>query len=330
MYSWTRASGTRPTVQDPFLHPPPPPTSHSTIFLRNMSRLTTLLLLAATAASLALSSAGPRSVVVTGAGGQTGQHLFRRLLALPDEFRPLGLVRSEESRAALLEGTGAPADSVAVADVTDAAAVRRAAKGCDAFCVCTSAKPKMLEGVTDAETGRPVFAFPNGTPEEVDWVGQRNQIDACGPSTHVVLCSSMGGTDPDHPLNNLGRVTDADGASRGGNILKWKRKAEVYLMGSGRPYTIVHPGGLIDEAGGERELVLGVDDGMDGTESRTVPREDVASVMLSALRHPDLYANRSLDLRAKEVGDGAPTTDFRELVENFGDKNCDYSLGEVA
>ena len=65
-----------------------------------MSRLTTLLLLAATAASLALSSAGPRSVVVTGAGGQTGQHLFRRLLALPDEFRPLGLVRSEESRAA--------------------------------------------------------------------------------------------------------------------------------------------------------------------------------------------------------------------------------------
>ena len=94
-----------------------------------MSRLTTLLLLAATAASLALSSAGPRSVVVTGAGGQTGQHLFRRLLALPDEFRPLGLVRSEESRAALLEGTGAPADSVAVADVTDAAAVRRAVRG---------------------------------------------------------------------------------------------------------------------------------------------------------------------------------------------------------
>jgi hypothetical protein len=43
----------------------------------------------------------------------------------------------------------------------------------------------------------------------------------------------MGGTDPENRLNKIG----------GGNILVWKRKAEIYLVNSGLPYTIVHPGG---------------------------------------------------------------------------------------
>ena len=39
----------------------------------------------------------------------------------------------------------------------------------------------------------------------------------------------------------------------------------------------------INLPGGERELVLGVDDSQAGTESRTVPREDVAEVIVQAL-----------------------------------------------
>lgn len=66
----------------------------------------------------------------------------------------------------------------------------------------------------------------------------------------VVVVGSMGGTQPDNFLNTLGN----------GNILAWKRRAEQYLVESGVPYTIVHPGGLLDDKGGERELVLGVDD----------------------------------------------------------------------
>ena len=46
----------------------------------------------------------------------------------------------------------------------------------------------------------------------------------------------------------------------GGNILLWKRKAEQYQVASGLEYTIIHPGGLKDEAGGKRELFVGVDD----------------------------------------------------------------------
>ena len=48
---------------------------------------------------------------------------------------------------------------------------------------------------------------------------------------------SMGGTQADNYLNTFGN----------GNILVWKRKAEKYLVDSGLNYTIIHPGGLIDD-----------------------------------------------------------------------------------
>ena len=293
----------------------------------HITAVTALLLMVAPA--LALSAPAPssavRKIVVTGAGGQTGQALFRKMLALPDEFAPVGIVRTESSKSELVKSGGIPAASIVVVDVaSNADALKEVAKGCDGFAICTSAKPAPTGETT--EEGRPLFGFPNGSPEVVDWEGQKNQIDACGPDTHVVLCSSMGGTDPNHPLNALGKV---DG--KGGNILKWKRKAEKYLIDSGRLYTVVHPGGLLNEPGDERELVVGVDDSTEGTDSRTVPRNDVASVMLNAFRYPKAYANRSFDLRAKPPGDGAPTIDFEALIESLGGgKNCDYSLGEIA
>ena len=44
----------------------------------------------------------------------------------------------------------------------------------------------------------------------------------------------------------------ADGSAFGSRPRQWKRKAEKYLIDSGRPYTIVHPGGLLNEPGGVR------------------------------------------------------------------------------
>jgi hypothetical protein len=237
-------------------------------------------------------------------------------------------VRSEESKAALIEG-GVPASNIAVVDVTDAASVQAVAKDCSAFCICTSAKP-VPTGEVHPETGGPIFGFPNGDPELVDWMGQKNQIDACPAGAHVVICSTMGGTDVNQGLNNIGRTVNEDGSISGGNIVKWKRTSEVYLMNKNDlKYTIVHPGGLLNEPGGERELVVDVDDTTTLTDSRTVPREDVAEVMLQALRHPESYAGRSFDLRAKPVGDGSPTTNFETLLESLKGQNCDYSLGET-
>jgi hypothetical protein len=74
----------------------------------------------------------------------------------------------------------------------------------------------------------------------VDWVGQKAQIDAAkmAGANQVVIVSSMGGTDKNNRLNSLGN----------GNILVYKRKAEEYLIAQDIPsYTILHPGGLIDE-----------------------------------------------------------------------------------
>lgn len=86
------------------------------------------------------------------AGGQTGQHIFRKLLAKPG-YAPIGTVRSEASRQALIEGTagiGAPADdnsqpippeSVVVCDITTGEGLDEIIKDCDAVMICTSAKP---------------------------------------------------------------------------------------------------------------------------------------------------------------------------------------------
>jgi len=95
----------------------------------------------------------------------------------------------------------------------------------------------------------------------------------------------MGGTNPDNFLNSIGRRKDGSG----GDILLWKRKAERYLVESGVPYTIIHPGGLVDEDGSKRELVVGVNDEImkdpafasGGT--RSVARADVARVCKAAL-----------------------------------------------
>lgn len=87
----------------------------------------------------------------------------------------------------------------------------------------------------------PVFEYPEGQyPEQVDWIGQKAQIDAAkkAGANQVVIVSSMGGTDRSNRLNALGN----------GNVLIHKRCAEEYLLAADFPsYTIFHPGGLIDE-----------------------------------------------------------------------------------
>ena len=285
-----------------------------------------------------------RRVLVTGAAGQTGQHIFRKLLAKPG-YTPIGTVRSEESRQALLAGTAGigatdkdaapvPPDSVVVCDITnaDTSTIDELLADCDALMICTSAKPAPT-GEINEETKRPIFGFPNGQPELVDWIGQKNLIDAAKKAkkdVHVVLCGSMGGTNPNNSLNNLGKITNSDGSVTGGDILKWKRKSEVYLMNeSGLPYTIVHPGGLLNEPGNERELCLGVDDKIPGTSNNSVPREDVANVMIAALED-ESYRGRSFDLVSKPVGEGVRTKDYGKLLKSLDGKNCDYSLGEIA
>lgn len=72
----------------------------------------------------------------------------------------------------------------------------------------------------------PGFYYEEGlAPEQVDWLGQKKQIDIAKRHgfRQVILVSSRGVTDPNNRLNAIGN----------GKILLWKRKAEEYLADSG-------------------------------------------------------------------------------------------------
>ncbi|KAL8152717.1 hypothetical protein V2J09_010477 [Rumex salicifolius] len=243
------------------------------------------------------------TVLVTGAGGRTGKIVYEKLKERSDEFTGRGLVRSEESKTQI-----GGADDVYVGDIRSTESIISAIQGIDALIILTSAVPKMKPG-SDPTKGRPEFIFDEGAnPEQVDWIGQKNQIDAAKAAgvKQIVLVGSMGGTNPENPLNKLGN----------GNILIWKRKAEEYLSNSGIPYTIIRAGGLQDKPGGVRELLIGKDDELLLTETRTISRSDVAEVCIQALKFEEAKF-KAFDLASKPEGEGTPTNDFKALFSKI-------------
>lgn len=246
-----------------------------------------------------------KKVLVTGATGRTGSLVFRRLCRQPDIFDAKGFARS----CAKVETMFGSTSHFHIGDVTDSEALSSALEGCQALVILTSAVPQMQPPSAPGE--RPKFSFiPGGMPEQVDYVGQKYQIDAALQAgvEHIVLVGSMGGTNESHPLNRLGN----------GNILIWKRKAEQYLIESGMPYTIIRAGGLQDQPGGKRELLVGKNDRF-LTDNPTgiptsIPREDVAEVVVQALLEPNAR-NKAFDVISKPEDDPSSviTTDFAGL-----------------
>ncbi|KAE9603348.1 hypothetical protein Lal_00008318 [Lupinus albus] len=251
-----------------------------------------------------MAGSSPITVLVTGAGGRTGKLVYNKLKENPTQYVARGLVRSEESKQKI-----GGADDIFVGDIRDAASIVPAIQGIDTLIILTSAVPLIKPGFDPTKGGRPEFYFDDGAyPEQVDWIGQKNQIDAAKSAgvKHIVLVGSMGGTNPNHPLNSLGN----------GNILVWKRKAEQYLADSGVPYTIIRAGGLLDKDGGLRELLIGKDDDLLQTDTRSIPRADVAEVAIQALNIEEAKL-KAFDLGSKAEGTGTPTKDFKSLFSQI-------------
>ncbi|KAL3358005.1 hypothetical protein AABB24_015239 [Solanum stoloniferum] len=249
---------------------------------------------------LAMADLNTSTVLVTGAGGRTGSIVYKKLKERSENYTARGLVRTEESKQKI-----GGADDVYIGDIRNTESLVPAIQGIDALVILTSAVPKMKPGFDPTKGGRPEFYFEDGAnPEQVDWIGQKNQIDAAKAAgvKQIVLVGSMGGTNPNHPLNSLGN----------GNILIWKRKAEQYLADSGIPYTIIRAGGLQDKEGGIRELLVGKDDELLETETKTVARADVAEVCIQALQYEEAKF-KAFDLASKPEGTGTPTKDFKTL-----------------
>jgi len=246
-----------------------------------------------------------KKILVTGATGRTGSLVLSRLNQLNQEFVAFGFARSQ----AKVKEKFATTNGFYFGDLTNDDSIPSALQGCQGLVILTSAIPQVKGAIVPGQ--RPEFEFPeNGTPEIVDWLGQKKQIDAAKSAgvEHIVLVGSMGGTNENHPLNFIGN----------GKILIWKRKAEQYLIDSGVDYTIIHPGGLLDTPGGVREILVGKNDELltnppDGIPT-SIPRADVAEVVVQALREP-LARNKSFDIISKPEDDptAVVTRDFAKL-----------------
>jgi hypothetical protein len=188
-------------------------------------------------------------VLVTGAGGQTGRLVLKKLEE-DCRYEPKGLVRTENSAKSLIKGDiHIPLEHMIVSDITSATfqdELPSGLEGLDAMVICTSAVPRIsrrslvgavLKAPLNIIRKKKVIDFRSlqfkwkhgGYPEKVDYHGQIKQIKLAKKvgMKHIVMVSSMGVTDPNHFLNNVGKDQDGNG---NGDILMWKRKAERFLV----------------------------------------------------------------------------------------------------
>jgi uncharacterized protein YbjT (DUF2867 family) len=244
----------------------------------------------------------PSKVIVSGASGRTGKLVFKKLHDKYPKIETIGIVRSEKSAKKLMKEIHCGLDELVICDITevnDNYEYPKSLENAEAFVICTSAVPyvaklSILKAILmipfNVIRGRKMFNFRDlffkyksgQYPEKVDYEGQINQINLAKKIgvDHIVLVSSMGGTDENNFLNSIGKNKKGSG---NGDILIWKRKAEKYLVDSGHFYTIIHPGGLLDSPGGVEELVLDIDDNLLKHDKKSISRSDVANLCIAAL-----------------------------------------------
>lgn len=199
---------------------------------------------------------GPAIVLVAGATGRTGRLVLEQLRRDPRfAIRPMA-----RDVAAARKNIGADYAWVA-GDVTKPETLGPALAGVN------------LVLVTIGGTER---SGPN-SPEFVDYGGVKNLTDAARAAgvRQLVLESSMG-------VGSGGGLLGMMLNLLSGDALKWKAKGEAHLRASGVPYTIVRPGGLTDDPGGQTGIAL--QQGDEG--SGRISRADVAAVMIAALDNP--------------------------------------------
>lgn len=279
--------------------------------------------------------------------GKTGKLVFS-LLKKDKRYYPLGLVRTEKSGKKLIkEVENCGLENIWVCDVTtlDPQGQNGIPNGVNdavAMIICTSAKPMVrkrslvkafLQMPLNAVRGKKAFDFrwlefyykKGQHPEMVDYKGQIAQIDLAKKLgiPHVILVSSMGGTDPKDFLNTLGKNKKGEG---NGDILIWKRKAEKYLIDSGLQYTIIHPGGLKDTPSGDMGIELDVDDKLKARTIRSISRCDVAKLCVAALSATN-GKSTAFDCVNAELAKGIRRKSEERTLQDFlaSGKKYDYS-----
>mmetsp|Transcript_22384 Transcript_22384/g.51140 ORF Transcript_22384/g.51140 Transcript_22384/m.51140 type:complete len:285 (+) Transcript_22384:82-936(+) len=257
---------------------------------------------AAALACAGLAAAGPSPVLVTGATGRTGVLLYKQLQAKGVAVR--ALVRNVTKAKDLLGCAKCDtSEGIYVGDLTKKDTLIPAMQGAGALAIVSSATPVCEGSGFDPSK---CHYHKGAYPIDIDFNGGKAQIEAFAEANKgvmgpVVLCSSMGTTQPDGFLDKLGN----------GNINFYKLNEEAFLMSSGLPYTIVKPCGLTDGEPGKNELVASHDDELQ-LKPPAISRADVARVMAGALLDAKAASGLRFDLCSRA---GPPTTDVSEVLK---------------
>jgi uncharacterized protein YbjT (DUF2867 family) len=218
-------------------------------------------------------------VVVAGATGGTGRLVVKHLIA--EGYAVRAMVRSLEKGKKVLGEDSA----LVQADVTEPSTLPPALEGAD-FVISAI-------GASGKEKGK-------ASPEAVDYIGSIALIDAAQSAgiKKFIMVSSGGVTWWTHPLNWFY-----------GGVLTWKRKAEVYLRGSGLTHVIVRPnGGLSDDPGNVNKIVFTQKDGFP---SSSISREDVAIACVKSLAHKEAD-NKTFEILNGGDGSVANSVDWKK------------------
>lgn len=203
-------------------------------------------------------------VFVVGANGQIGKHLVD-LLQESEDHTVTAMVRNEkqveafrklgvETKLADLEGS--------IEDIAEAA------KGCDAM---------VFAAGSGSHTGADKTML-------IDLDGAAKTIEAAkeiGIQQYIMVSAIQA-----HNRDSWGRTPSYYMAA--------KHHADKILEQSGLTYTIIRPGGLVNESGTGRVHAE------ENTEMSTIPREDVAKTIFESLGNENTF-NRAFDLISGET-----------------------------
>ncbi|MEK3936909.1 SDR family oxidoreductase [Sporosarcina sp. FSL W7-1349] len=201
-------------------------------------------------------------VFVVGANGQIGQHLVQ-LLKASTEHTVRAMVRKQE-QAEAFEKAGVEARLADLEGSVDE--IAKAAKGCDAI---------VFTAGSGGHTGADKTLL-------IDLDGAAKTIEAAQKiGIHRFIMVSAIHAHRREKWNSIKHYMVA------------KHHADKILEQSGLTYTIIRPGGLLNEPGTGKVSIA------EDLETASIPREDVAQTILAALPMENTF-NRSFDLVSGE------------------------------
>ncbi|WP_026166478.1 SDR family oxidoreductase [Gracilimonas tropica] len=199
------------------------------------------------------------NILIIGANGQIGMRLTKKLQE--SKYTPIAMVRKKH-QVAKFEEQGVKA---ILADLEE-----------DISHAFENANAVVFTAGSGAHT-------PKSQTKVIDQNGAKKAIDEAkkaGIDRFIMVSALLANRDPQNWSEPMKHYYEA------------KSNADSYLRKSGLAYTILMPGRLKNEEGsGKVELSEKIED----PESRSITREDVASVIVQAIEAKNTF-NRSLDL----------------------------------